>query len=73
MFMLIFIDDDFSQYPNWTNKNSFHFFPLPINEKSKKAATDKKKQFSATLSLIMNIQTQKSMRTARKSYLKKYK
>ena len=47
-----------SIYPNWTNKNCLHFYLLPINEKYKMAATDKKNQFSAILSLIMNIRTQ---------------
>ena len=46
--MLILIDDDFSHtyiyiYPNWTNKNCFHFFLSLDNEKFKMAATDKQK------------------------------
>ena len=45
MFMLILIDDDFSHLyiPTEQIKTVSIFFPLPINEKYKMAATDKPK------------------------------
>ena len=45
MFMLILTDDDFSHLyiPTEQIKTVSSFFPLPINEKSKMADSDKKK------------------------------